>query len=1338
MKKYLSKIICIILLLISSNLYSQCVGEIDMWPSSTYVPTCIGSDEVLATDCYTGEYSLLTLTAGTTYTFTCPGIYMTISDDLTDSPIQTGTGTLVFVCSSTEDYRVYRHLSPACDNDQPNVYTFSVSCSGGVALPNDNCSDVIPTVLTSGVPVVFNGTTDGATMNADEAALMNDVIFGSAAFVWHAVTLNGTCNNLTVDFCGTAPGIMDFAIDVYTDCPYTTFSYSDNFDDCGDGNAVYNFNNLPAGTYYLPVLASLDWNSALGAYTMTVTSEDCPPPPANDDCVDAIQLNCGDVINGSTSSATSETDGCYDDYTSNGVWYTFTGNGLDWTISLCGSSYDTYLSLYEGPDCSTLTCIDANDDDCGTQSQLTDVPTTPGTIYWILVKGYNTQSGDYTLTVSSEAPANDDCADAIAITPGTTNGTTNCSNIDAVALCGTATAPTAGGVWYTFTTTCSSNITASLCTGTTYNSQISVFDGTCGALNCIAGNDDFCTTQSEATWAGAGGTTYYILVHGSGTETGDFVLNLTQVDATAPTPDVALLPDLTGSCYIVATPPTATDNCVGSIDGTTTDPTVYTVGGSYSITWIYDDGNGNSSSQTQNVILSPDATPPVINCINDSTMGSDPGTCGAVFSFSNPIATDNCADVYTGTDAYYIRSNVAGEPWSFATSNNNLTAMNAVFGAGGWIPEFYETANVSTVFSTATKFVFLEGSDANASELSAFLATNLPAIETYVFNGGTIFINAAPNEGGNIDFGFGGTTLNYGGGSDCNGPVDAVTPSDPIFAGPFLPCTTTGYAGGSFSHAYVTGTGLTNMLQGCGDVQFASKTWGSGIATFGGMTLPNFHSPLPDAANLRQNIISWLYNMPISLTPVPVPTVTQVAGPTSGSVFPVGTTTVTFEAVDASGNSSTCSFDVTVVDNLAPATNGGALVLSIYYGGFNLDEGSWELYDSTNTLIASGGPYPALGSPGLLAEQIDISGALEPLTFFAETQGFWNDNILDFEITCGSSVISSGTVNGGEDETFTGIIGCEIVLPTINDPCSAVLGSPAPTLEDNCDGTVTGTTSDPLTYDVNGTYTVTWTFADLAGNTSVLLQTVIINDSIAPVPDVAPLAAISDTCTVLISTIPTATDACEGTITATTTDPLSYNDAGTYNITWTYDDGRGNISTQTQTVTVIDVDPPVPSLVFLPNVVGNCITTIPAPPTASDNCSGDLITGTTTDPITYNLPGTYLVIWTFDDGNGNTWTQNQIVVVDPCLGIEGEDGQLLANIYPNPSTGIFTLSLAEMPTENTEVKLLNSLGQVIYSGMLTEQNHTFDFSYLASATYYLLISTSDNMVSKPIIIKQGY
>ncbi|MBK8497480.1 MAG: HYR domain-containing protein [Flavobacteriales bacterium] len=44
-------------------------------------------------------------------------------------------------------------------------------------------------------------------------------------------------------------------------------------------------------------------------------------------------------------------------------------------------------------------------------------------------------------------------------------------------------------------------------------------------------------------------------------------------------------------------------------------------------------------------------------------------------------------------------------------------------------------------------------------------------------------------------------------------------------------------------------------------------------------------------------------------------------GPASNSAFPIGTTTITYTATDASGNSSICSFTVTVNDNAAPSVS---------------------------------------------------------------------------------------------------------------------------------------------------------------------------------------------------------------------------------------------------------------------------------------------------------------------------------------------------------------------------------------------------------------------------------
>ncbi|GGA75904.1 hypothetical protein GCM10008015_15650 [Flavobacterium palustre] len=79
---------------------------------------------------------------------------------------------------------------------------------------------------------------------------------------------------------------------------------------------------------------------------------------------------------------------------------------------------------------------------------------------------------------------------------------------------------------------------------------------------------------------------------------------------------------------------------------------------------------------------------------------------------------------------------------------------------------------------------------------------------------------------------------------------------------------------------------------------------------------------------------------------------------------------------------------------------------------------------------------------------------------------------------------------------------------------------------------------------------------------------VVVGDFIAPVPDLTALSTIIGDCNTTITTVPTATDACAGTIIATTTSSLTYNLPGTYTIVWNYNDGNGNSFNQNQTVTI--------------------------------------------------------------------------------------------------------------------------------------------------------------------------
>lgn len=156
----------------------------------------------------------------------------------------------------------------------------------------------------------------------------------------------------------------------------------------------------------------------------------------------------------------------------------------------------------------------------------------------------------------------------------------------------------------------------------------------------------------------------------------------------------------------------------------------------------------------------------------------------------------------------------------------------------------------------------------------------------------------------------------------------------------------------------------------------------------------------------------------------------------------------------------------------------------------------------------------------------------------------------------------------------------------------------------------------------------------------------VLPDNDAPVPDLLNLPAEMGQCDVYL-TPPTAIDNCMGTINGTTTsiDSLHITDQGTYEIIWTFEDDFGNSSTRTQTVIIDDTQIPVRDQSILPPVFGDCSAAITEIPTATDNCAGTIL-GTTNDSLSYDTAGVYIITWLYDDGNGNTNTQTQQVIVD--------------------------------------------------------------------------------------------
>jgi len=322
-------------------------------------------------------------------------------------------------------------------------WTDGITCESDpcpVPPPGDFCSD--PFVIPENFPFYDANNTCGFTNLCDITGSDNSDV------IYEMVLANDY--DLTISLCGSS---YDTKLAVFSEAcctgAGTEFAYNDDF--CSLQSQIQTF--FPAGTYYVVVDG---FSSQCGDYTLSVdifiapvgrccyndytscdnltegacllqpgnpqwaeglTCEDnpCPTPPPNEDCTNAIALTdpLPISVSGSTQLAINDYDvlpgepACWQ-----GTWFTSSGAGPDvtytwvvpndgqYSISLCGSSFDTALLLYSNncPPIYPDDFICGNDDACGLQSELI-LDLLAGQDLLIIVDGYGSNSGDYTLEI---------------------------------------------------------------------------------------------------------------------------------------------------------------------------------------------------------------------------------------------------------------------------------------------------------------------------------------------------------------------------------------------------------------------------------------------------------------------------------------------------------------------------------------------------------------------------------------------------------------------------------------------------------------------------------------------------------------------------------------------------------------------------------------------------------------------------------------------------------------------------------------------------------------------------------------------------------------------------
>jgi PKD repeat protein len=124
--------------------------------------------------------------------------------------------------------------------------------------------------------------------------------------------------------------------------------------------------------------------------------------------------------------------------------------------------------------------------------------------------------------------------------------------------------------------------------------------------------------------------------------------------------------------------------------------------------------------------------------------------------------------------------------------------------------------------------------------------------------------------------------------------------------------------------------------------------------------------------------------------------------------------------------------------------------------------------------------------------------------------------------------------------------------------------------------------------------------------------------------------------------------------------------------------------------------------------------------------------------VMYSTAGTYDVTLTVSDGvDTHSVTMDDYITVDVCSAVEESNVENIS-VYPNPNNGIFTVEFANVPEDNVTIKVLNTLGTMIYKENLIIEgdfSRTLDLSNFDKGMYFLVLENYQGNTVNRIIIR---
>ncbi|WP_162425753.1 glycine-rich protein [Pontibacter pudoricolor] len=619
---------------------------------------------------------------------------------------------------------------------------------------------------------------------------------------------------------------------------------------------------------------------------------------------------------------------------------------------------------------------------------------------------------------------------------------------------------------------------------------------------------------------------------------------VTVEDKEGPVPTIATLPTITGECSATVTAPTASDNVSGTITGTTTDPVTYTAQGTYTINWTYTDGAGNKTTQEQTVRVKDIRKPGEPSFAAPATIASEvyeaahynlaysldlPNYANWDDQSQIPYTINNAAAlqgktitriayameldnkwVWVSMDAFSQDVSKLGIPTGVDGFQQKVSNMNVVASSNSGLTNAtgIATGNIeiwSQCYSV-TNSLGLQGANNNIYDFDDIRDGENCYGSFQVHNFGTgetlLAFNRWSDAAGEIlDMGIGSRPSEHTDWTFASNAVDYTTKKLHVFV------QTEDVVFAKDATVYLDATGNASIT--VADVN-AGVTDNCGIATVEVspstftdanlgkntvvLTATDVNGNVGTATaivtvidNLAPVVITQDLTIQLDVNGTATITADQVNNNTTdnGGIASMtlsrtsfdcnnlGANTVTLTVTDLSGNSETATATVTIVDLIKPTITAPVAVT------VNTDAGK-----NTASEVALG--------TAVTADNCSVASITNdaPVTFpVGNTTVTWT--VTD---VAGNSATATQLVTVTDKEAPVPTIA---TLPTITGQCSATVT--APTATDNVSGTLTGTTPDPLEYTEQGTYTITWTYEDGAGNSFTQPQQVVVKDDTKPV-----------------------------------------------------------------------------------------------------------------------------------------------------------------------------------------------------------------------------------------------